>query len=77
MLTRVTFRYRDGGNYRTSADYGPRLAWDRSGDPGCYVGASRVLSHVRGGTLDDWVLGPEVSHEGSEFGGTFERGEGA
>jgi len=22
MLTRVPFRYRDGGNYRTSADYG-------------------------------------------------------
>jgi len=24
MLTRVTFRYRDGGNYRTSADYGAK-----------------------------------------------------
>jgi len=63
------------GHQRTTR---PRLAGDRRrGDPGCHVGASRVLSDVRGGTLDGGVPGPEVSHEGSEFGGTFERGEGA
>ena len=36
-----------------------------------------VLSDVRRGTLDGCVPAPEVSNEGSEFGGTFERREGA
>ena len=36
-----------------------------------------VLCDVRRGALDDCVPAPEVSNEGSEFGGTFERGEGA
>src|SRR5665647_1368528 len=36
-----------------------------------------VLCDGRRGTLDGCVPGPEVSNEGSEFGGTFERGEGA
>jgi hypothetical protein len=36
-----------------------------------------VLRDGRRGALDGCVPGPEVSDEGSEFGGTFERGEGA
>src|SRR5665213_3204950 len=36
-----------------------------------------VLYDGRRGALDGCVPGPEVSNEGSEFGGTFERGEGA
>jgi len=36
-----------------------------------------VLGDVRRGALDGCVPAPEVSNEGSEFGGTFERGEGA
>ena len=36
-----------------------------------------VLCDGRRGTLDGCVPGPEVSDEDSEFGGTFERGEGA
>jgi len=36
-----------------------------------------VLGDVRRGALDGCVPAPEVRNEGSEFGGTFERGEGA
>jgi hypothetical protein len=36
-----------------------------------------VLCDGRRGALDGCVPAPEVSNEGSELGGTFERGEGA
>lgn len=36
-----------------------------------------VLCDGRRGALDGCVPGPEVSNEGSKFGGTFQRGEGA
>jgi len=41
------------------------------------AGASRGLCDARRGALNGRVPAPEVSNEGSEFGGTFERGEGA
>lgn len=75
----MSFRYRDGGNLP-----------DMLATPGakaCRVAAEvtlavmsmlpRVLHDGRQGALDGCVPTPEVRNEGSEVGGTFERGEGA
>ena len=48
----------------------------RGGDPDCRCFQGSYATAGRG-ALDGCVPSPEVSNEGSEFGGTFERGEGA